>query len=309
MKPMTRPAALLAALTVFAGCGKTGTVDLSDDNNYYFLADITAASQQVGAREDATVDWCALTTDLQDRAVDPAADVDIARMIRFTLTQDEVIEGINYDNLRQSDVSGNADYENPGSDCSAPLSDFFFLGSAFPVEDELVETTDAYLLSLITLTEEGGEDYRTFTFIEPVEGNTNHEVYLEDSTATLAYDVDISSSAPLVFEDNDTIIDWAGLTGDAADQSITLSNIDTLMLAQYDTLTLADLEADFLKIEDVADRIFYANVEGRGDFDLAELTDENGAAFDGFDSGTWLLALRCGTCISPAPLFLGYVTP
>ena len=79
------------------------------------------------------------------------------------------------------------------------------------------------------------------------------------------------------------------------------------MLAQYDTATVADLEADFLHIEDLADRLFYGDVSGKGEFDLAELVDQDGNAFESVDSGLSLLALRCGSCISPAPLFLGVV--
>lgn len=304
--PILRHASALLALTALSACGGPGTVELADENNYYFLADITADSQVVPAREDTTVDWCDLSIDLQERDIDPTAEVDIARLIRFTLPQSEVIEGINYDNLRQSDVSGNADYETTGSECSAPLSDFFFLGTAFPVEDELVETTDAYLLSLITITEEGGEDYRTFTFIEPLDDAKPADVTIDNETASLAYDVDIDGATELVFEDNETIIEWANLTEDAADQSITLSNIDTLVVSFYANQGPGDLEADFLRIEDNADRLFYANVEGRGDYDLTELIDEDGAAWEGFDPGTWVIALQCGTCISPAPLFLGY---
>jgi hypothetical protein len=62
-----------------------------------------------------------------------------------------------------------------------------------------------------------------------------------------------------------------------------------------------------LHIEEAADRLFYGDVSGKGEFDLLELTDQDGNAFEGFDDTLWLIALRCGTCISPAPLFLGVI--
>lgn len=306
MNSTMRVALAAGTLTVMAGCKQGQPVELEDANNYYFLADITADAQTIPAYENSQVDWSGLTIDLLGRDVDPA-ELDIIRLIRFTLTQEEVIEGINYDNLRQADVSGNADYEVHDAETGASLTDFFFLGSAFPPEDELQDDPDTYLMSVISETESGGEDYRIFTFVDPITGAKPATVSINNDSASLAYDVDLQSVTPISFEDEYYVVDWAGLTQDAADLSITLSNIDTIMLAQYDTLGVSDLEADFLALEDLADRLFFANVEGKGEFDLMELSDEDGQAFTGFEDGTWLIALRCGSCISPAPLFLGVV--
>ena len=39
--------------------------------------------------------------------------------------------------------------------------------------------------------------------------------------------------------------------------------------------------------------------------ELGQLTDSKGVAFSGFDgAGTYVLALRCGSCPTPAPLFM-----
>ena len=79
------------------------------------------------------------------------------------------------------------------------------------------------------------------------------------------------------------------------------------MLARY-SISVGDLENDFLRIEELADQLFTASVEGMGEFDLTTLTDQNGSSFDGLDeSSTWILALRCGGCISPAPIFLAVI--
>jgi hypothetical protein len=309
MRPTIRAviAPVVCVGTLLGGCTKNGEVKITDENNYYFLADVTAGTQTITAQEDTFVDWSGLTVDIRERDMDPASEVSVVRILRFTLTQDEVIEGINRDNLRQSDVSGNADYEVSGSETGADLSTFLFLGTPFPPATELVDTDDAYLVSVISVDEESGyEDYRMFTFIDPVTDAPPAEVIIDNASASLDYTVDIDG-VPAVETEGSTLIDWTSLTQTPSDDILTLSNIDAIMLAQYDTATVADLEADFLHIEEAADRLFYGDVSGKGEFDLLELTDQDGNAFEGFDDTLWLIALRCGTCISPAPLFLGVI--
>jgi hypothetical protein len=80
------------------------------------------------------------------------------------------------------------------------------------------------------------------------------------------------------------------------------------MVAQYESLGLADLESDFLRIDDLAAQIWNADIEGRSTFDLTTLTSDAGLPFSGFsDEGLWVLALRCSTCSNPAPPYLAIV--
>ena len=296
----TLTAGLLIATV--AGCSQEKTVVLMDDNNYYFMADVSADAQEVAAQTVANVDWSGLTTDLLGREMDPSTDLDIIRLIRFTLTEAEVIEGINIDNLRQSDVSGNADFEIEGGETSAPLDEFLFLGSEFPVKEELLDIEDAYLLSAISVTDTGGEDYRMFSFIDPVDGGAVNDITVTSDSANLDYTVDIAGATPVVM--TGTTVSWAALSQDGSDQTIALSNIDSIMVAKFSE-SVSDIEGDFLKIEENADQLFTANVEGLGEYDLTGLTDAAGTPFTSVDDNVWILALRCGSCISPAPLFLG----
>ena len=288
------------------GCSGDQTVKMTDDNNYDFLADVSAEAQTIASQTDQLVDWSGLTTDLLGREMDPSTDLDIVRMIRFTLSEAEVIDGINIDNLRQSDVSGNADYTVEGTETSAMLATFKFLDSDFPVDEELVDSTDAYLMSAITHTETGGEDYRMFTFVDPIDGEAATDIFVTSDSADLDYEIDIEGATAITFKaDSDSyVVDWSSLTLDGSGQTISLSNIDSVMLASY-SMTIAEIEGDFLMIEENADVLYQANVEGLGAVDLTTLTDSTGASFSGFDgSDTWIFALRCGGCISPAPLFL-----
>jgi len=80
------------------------------------------------------------------------------------------------------------------------------------------------------------------------------------------------------------------------------------MVAQYESLGIADLEKDFLRIDALAVQVWNADIEGRSTFDLTTLVSEKGQAFSGFgEDGLWILALRCTTCSNPAPPFLAIV--
>ena len=55
-----------------------------------------------------------------------------------------------------------------------------------------------------------------------------------------------------------------------------------------------------------ASAICRLDVYGDSGASLADALDDE--AFPGFDrDGVWLLGLRCGTCLLPAPVFLGRI--
>ena len=83
-----------------------------------------------------------------------------------------------------------------------------------------------------------------------------------------------------------------------------LADLDELMLVAI-TGSLDELEADFLGLE-TEEVLYRGNISGLPAFDLFSATDADGGAFDGFDTSlTWALALRCTTCVNPAPPFFG----
>ena len=64
-----------------------------------------------------------------------------------------------------------------------------------------------------------------------------------------------------------------------------------------------------MKVDQLADELWTADIEGRSSLALAEATNADGEPFSGFDtSSIWLVALRCFTCNNPAPPYLARVT-
>ena len=149
-----------------------------------------------------------------------------------------------------------------------------------------------------------------FHFFRPVIDAAPAPVTLASDSAALTYTVDLEGGAPIAMTSaGRTRVDWSALTVGPSGQPIDLPDIDTLTVARYDE-PLADLELDFLHVDALAEQTWSHDVEGWGDWCLDELEDADGAAFDGFtEDGTWLVALRCSTCLNPAPPFLGLITP
>ena len=285
-------------LPFFLACTGSVEIILQDENNFDFQSNIIADSIVIPAEEDALVDWSGLTADILSATVDPATEVDELSIVRFAnLTQEEVIDGINNETLKQSDLTGFVAYSPEGNETSAMLSEFSISGTSVDVEEEIQEGIGTFLISG---TKEDGE-YISFVFFEPTNGAEPSTVMLTDESALLEFDLDLDAGSPLTpLTGEQTVVTWSQLTTNGAGNPVVLSNIDRLMLARY-TMDLSELEQRFLELEDLADELYIVDVAGLGSYDLMELE-----GFSGFEGeGTWLVAMRCSSCVNPSPQFVG----
>lgn len=285
-------------LTLFLACTGSVEIILQDENNFDFQSNIIADSIVVPAQEDSPVDWSGLTADILSASVEPTTEVDELNIVRFAdLTQEEVIDGINNETLKQSDLTGFVAYSPEGGETSAMLSDFSISGTSVDVAEEIQEGIGTFLISA---SKEDGE-YISFVFFEPTNGAEPATIELTDESAILEFDLDLDAGTPLTpLVGDQTVVTWSQLTTNGAGNQIVLSNIDRLMLARY-TMDLSELESRFLELEDLADELYIADVAGLGSYDLMEL--EGFAGFEG--EGTWLVAMRCSSCVNPSPQFVG----
>ena len=283
---------------------------LTDANNYAFSGTLTVGNDPVAAAEDATVDWSALTEDLQGHALDPAADIDQLGLVAYRyLSPEEVTEAIESDSLQMSDVSVYLQFLNEAEATSCLLSEFTLFGNPVDVLSYMEEGSATWMLLLGEGTTPG-QGVRAMKFFEPLDGIDDHEITATDGDAVLDVDADLSSLEPvrIAADDPGVRFDWSGITVDGRGQDIELNDIDSVLLARYDDLGVADLEAGFLDLETLADAMWTAEVEGETALDTEQLAGD--LPFEGFTpEATWLLALRCGTCMNPAPLFLTVVDP
>ncbi len=288
-----------------SGCGPgEGTVLLSPEQSYDFSSTLSVDIQEIAAGQDAVVDWSALSVDQLGKDV-ATSEVDQLMIVRFEeLSQEEVLERAAVDCLKQKDVTGVVEVFPDDSDTQAMLSDFQLIGYNVDPAEQFQEGMGTFLLSVYT---EGLAGVRMSTFLSPQNSSENGLVTLNNESSQVDYEVDLAAGVPL--PTSTTELDWADLEIPTDCGVFPINKFDGLMIARYDNASLEELEADFLKVDDLADELWTADIEGRSSLVLSDALNAAGEAFSGFDSESlWLVALRCFTCNNPAPPYLTLVS-
>ena len=296
--------AVAAAFSATA-CGPgEGTALLAADQNYDFSSTLSVEVQEIAAGQDAIVDWSELSVDQLSKDID-TSEVDQLMIVRFEdLAQEEVLDLAAKDCLKQKDVTGVVEVFPEDSDTQAMLSDFQLIGYNVDPAEQFQEDMGTFLLSVYT---ENMAGVRMSSFLAPSNASDNSFVGLSNQSSEIDYQVDLGAGNRLPL---DTIeLDWAELEVPTACGVFPINKFDGLMIGRYDSVSLESLEEDFLKVDELADELWTADVEGRSSFVLTEATNAAGEAFTGFDSDSvWLVALRCFTCNNPAPPYLALVS-
>ncbi len=288
---------LMLALT---GCtdGLGGDdVLLEDANNYTFTSTLAIGTVEILEKTDITVDWCDLTVDFLGLEMAPE-DVDYVVLSRWELSKEDLEATLVATNLPQKDLSGSADYRPEGGECSAPLSEFEFLGTPILVEDEIYASdTETYILTVFA-----DDRAKMLTFFEPTATGATDPIPLDNNSGAVSFVVDVDAGTA-VTTSGTPLVDWSSLTQDGAGQEFPLNKMDRMYIAKYD-LTADELESDFVNLETLATEEYTVSSDALLDYDLSTVD-----GFGGFDdTGLWVLAMRCSTCYNPAPPFLTVVT-
>jgi hypothetical protein len=289
-------------IVLLLACHPAVTVLLEDRNNYDFTSDLSVDVTVVPPQTDSLVDWSELTQDFLGQPLDPATDITSVLVIRFAnLTEDEVVKGINEENISSENVFPFS-YDSGGT--SAHMTQFDLSGTFIDPGEVLVEDGGAYLVSA-----KSDFRFRMVEMFRPVSGADDVPVVLRNDSAHIDFDVtlDAGEAVELPAHDTNITLDWADLTMNGSDLPIDLPNIDRLVLARFDEDTAA-LEGDFLHFDALADERFEIDTSGFASAKLSRATAADGTVFDGFDDRTWFMALLCSTCVNPAPAFLARVT-
>jgi hypothetical protein len=288
--------------------GETGEVtddptdnifELTDAHNYAYTSDVSIGEVEVQTAQDVTFDWSGLTTDIQTHAVDPAT-IEQSFILWFeALTHAEVEAKIGADDIDASDVGAILIWDNDAGATSNLLSEHLVYGSAaFDPTTDFTAEEGSWLFRLVTDT----VNSRMVTFLNPTSSSDNHTVTVGDDSAAVDFDADLSSLEPYGQEASfDTYeVRWSTLETTGGGQDFDPAKIDQVMLAYYSE-SVAEIEADFLNVEQIADEEYLWEVSQAESLEIAS------ADFGGFRSGVWLIALRCTACASPAPHFLSVI--
>ena len=284
---------------------------IADVNNYSYGAAITLGSTPTAMATDVTFRWDNLTQDIQTHAVGGCDAIDYTSLIWFQyLTVPELEAKIICGDIKQSDADViviQDPEEAESSDCQASMSELAIVSNFFDPAEYYVYDYGVWFARVTT----GTKLTRMLTTLAPSTSSTNTEVSFEDDSSALTFSVDLDTLTPVPVsaEALSYTVDWStllvGANADGCDPS-EINEADQLWIARYDTLSVADLAADFLNLELIADEVWTADAGARTNVvlsDAVSLTD--GASFVDFSGGgTWVLALRSTISDNPAPLFL-----
>jgi len=282
---------------------------LRDINNYRYSATLDAPSRALASLTDADISWSTLASDIQCHDVDPVEDIDNAALLVFPyLTEEEVEVGFTEDTLVQKDLGVYLAAET-GDQTTVSLSDFTFFGTEVDIQTEFAEETGTWLVLLTTGTQVG-VGTRMLTFIEPSDDATQSTAEIEDGCGVLDVAVDLQILEPVPTRaEGPWPVSWGDLTQTGQGNPFVDTEVSEVWLARY-AHGITDLEDAFLDLELLAEETWTLDHPGGTTADLADATTSTDTLFSGFDEGeTWLLALRCGTCPTPAPLFLTVLEP
>lgn len=288
-----------------------GSVPFTDANNFAYEGVLDAPSFTLAELSNATLDWSALQTDLRCDALDPVVDIDNTSLLVFPyLTELEVEAGLSDDNLDQADLAVYLSYE-PGDNTRVGLQDMSFFGTDADIETRFTEGSGTWMMLLTTGTEIA-VGARMMAFLAPTAGETKTEFAVTDGCPVLDFTADLESlTRTPVLRDGPWVLDWSALTLDGHGGVFEPTRVDGMMVARFD-LSVAELQANFLDLETLAVATWRYTLVAGTTLDLGTAAGPSGP-FPGFSEGAegdvWAIALTCGTCPNPAPLFLTIVEP
>jgi hypothetical protein len=318
-----RPGNLDGGATGDGDAGPLPRIELADKMNYVFHSSLSAVTTPVRANSDISFDWRTATVDMLGRKLDPLADVDMMQLMLWRYDKEAFLTAINKDELDTGRLvaMGYCDAQHLRANCR-----FFDLmapaGSPIP-QEKLLEyvnpaiypATEHVWVIMLATGRVFGRGTRLLAFFQPSEGEPNSEVHLTNDSTTLSYTVDLTKLEPVSLprQVGDVVLSWADaslLTKNGMGAPWVPTRITDVAVAHYVGYTVADLERQFLQLQDLASEYYGVRLSAGQEVPLSRLLDQADNAFPGIDdSGIWLFSLTCGSCRNPAPWFLSILRP
>jgi hypothetical protein len=303
----------LLTLCLLVGCPKDDTgsdpetdappslVEISDAQGAAITMSLNAETVRLASGQDATIDWSALTMDLMQRSIDPAADITDAKIYHFqSLEPQEILAGFATDELSQSDVSFIVSCEPQDMRCD--LEDFVTMGHQFIAERDFVEGHGRLMLELVGDPALGP---LAMAFLQPATDSDAHLYAMDDDASTLRFELDLASAEAIAMVPGTTpTLDWSALTQSGQGGSIDPEDLDRVEIFRFEQASQAE---DLLGWADAATARWSLDCDGA----TVELTAlEGDTEFTGIDvDGAWLLAITCSRCNLPVPRFVASLEP
>jgi hypothetical protein len=284
-----------------------------NSSNYSFSSTLTISSVDVAPSSELSFDWSALSQDFVGHSLDPLADIDMVTLLLWKLTEADLATKLNADDLAQSDLEALVTLYTENLSTDGGLFDFTSFGAEVEQDDLLGyldidafdPATHTYTVMAVTGTT-AGEGTRMIQSFRLSADSTNTHVALENDSTGLDFSVDLESLEPVVLprDEAGVTVDWTDMTVNALGGAFIPTSITEVLVAHYSE-TPAELEAQFLDLDLIAQDLWRTDVPSGTSLDLSLLSNAAGSNFSGInDEGTWIVALICGSCANPAPWYI-----
>jgi len=282
-----------------------GPVALTDASNYRYTIDLQIGEAPIAISDVATIDWSGFTEDLQGFEVDPGNDITTVSLVWFRdLTPEEVEEAVISGGITQSSVGLYATRMPEPGRTGIALAQLDLYGTPFKAEEYMIVEGGAWLVRLATARNPEAMAF----FVTPTADGPG-VVSIGNDSSVLAFDPDLAALSPVKLN-ADMTVDWTALTRDGRGAALDPLTLQELWIARYDGYDRAALEERFFELELLPTDTWRASAYGEDGLALGDAVNEAGEAFTGATpDATWLMALRCLLCASPAPVYLTALDP
>jgi len=289
-------------------------VRITDEHNYGFQSTLDVRVTDVAASSDLLFDWSEVTGNLVEQEIDPLADIDMVELMLWNLGEQELFDKLNNDQLLMSDMEAIAMVYTENEITSEHLLNFTSFGNPLSEEEimgffdtDLYDPADHSYTIMCAEGEVVGEGTIMLASFRLDQDETNTEISIKSDSTLLEYSADLGSldRIRVPAQTAGMIIDWSEIEKTAMGNDFVKNDITEAMIAHYGSMTIDDLEEDFLNLEYIADELYMGEVLAGSSIDLSSLESESGDAFTGITpDGIWIVALFCTSCANPAPWFL-----
>jgi len=302
-------------------CSNSTMITATQDHGYKFMSTLSLDPISVKPKSTLHFDWGSVSKDFIGHPVDSKKDLNTILMMLWKLNLTDLQTKLNNDELAGRDLVGGAPLTLP-TDCSTTEADLsaFKVGGGMAVDmdtilsrlDPSMYPPDKFTYTLMAQT--GGELGRGVRMIQAFkldDSSSNTMVKLDNGSTGLQYSADLHSQQATEVSSNDACIklDWNALPKNALGVDFDNTSITEVMVGHY-TQSPSELESKFLDLDLIATDLYRGNIDSGTVADFSQLKTSSGKYFSGIDgSGTWLVALICGNCRNPAPLYLSVLKP
>ena len=296
----------------------TNTIVANEANNYFVRTGLTFFPVTVRPNTELVFRWSGLTVDLLGHGLSPQSDIDAVHLMIWKVRPLDFAPMLADGLLRQRDLAAVLTVYTEKMLTEARLFDFTSVGMPLPPEDILLFfDTDAYppeqhtyTLMIASGTEIGKGTRMIQTFsLDPQSTNTVVEMTRQSTRVELGVNLRMQEPTLVLPGTTDVTIDWSGMEVTARQEVFDPNEITELVVAHYNG-TPVQLEDRFLDLELIAEEMWRADIAAGTSASFTSLRSNSGVPFTGIDNyGTWIVALRCGPCLNPAPPYLSVMTP